>query len=108
MNGLDGIIALCALLGCFGILIGAVNEERKISQEVNYSLNAKTNAITCGAVIDSMFSNSANEHNGTLDCKIEGNVVSGASNSKTKTFLTITKAKKNTQIEVEILEHYTN
>jgi hypothetical protein len=107
LNSLEAILTLCALIGCTGILIAAVNEERAYSLEAFNSLDAKTSAITCGAIIDSMFSNSAEEYHGKLDCTIDGTNISATSSSKTKTFTTITSAVKNATIEVKMLEHYT-
>ncbi|MFA5931254.1 MAG: hypothetical protein WC821_03000 [archaeon] len=106
MNSIDAIIALCALIGCFGILIGVVNEQKQNSQEAINSINSKTSAIYCGSIVDSMFSNSASGFSGGLNCEASGNKVTATVAGKEKEYYTLTQTKKEPFLEVKILEHY--
>jgi hypothetical protein len=47
MNSLDAIIALCALLFGFAIILGAINEQKGTVENTNNSTSAKTNALQC-------------------------------------------------------------
>ena len=106
MNSFDAIIALCALLFGFAIMLGVVNEQKMNVEGVINSTNAKTNALECASIIDSMFSNSAEEYNNELKCGGNGSEVNYNAQGKTKTAKTLTPINKTTLLEVKILEHY--
>lgn len=106
MNSIDAIIALCVLIGCFGILIGVINEQKQNSEEAINSINSKTNAIYCGSIVDSMFANSASEFNGNINCVANGNKVTANVAGKEKEYYVLTQTKKELFLEVKILEHY--
>jgi len=106
MNSLDAIIALCALLFGFAIMIGAINEQKINVEEALNSTNAKTNALQCGAIIDSMFSNSAKEYISELKCEANGQELNYSKEGKIKTAIVLTPVNKTTLLEVKILEHY--
>jgi len=106
MNSIDGIIALCALMGGFALLLGVANDQNNSLKETTDSINAKTTAMGCAAIIDSMFANSAQMYEGKNDCTIEGNKTTAKNGVKTKSFEIITNARKDSISEVELLEHY--
>jgi len=106
MNSIDGIIALCALMAGFALLLGAVNEQNNSLKEATDSINLKTTAIGCGAIIDSMFANSAETYEGKTECTIEENKAISEKGITTKSFEIITNARKESISEVETLEHY--
>lgn len=106
MNTLDAILSLCALMGCFALLLGAINEQKNNVIEASDSLKAKTSALICGAILDSLFSNAANEYTENINCKTQNNVLSSTQKNKTKTAYSIANTKKETYLEVEKLEHY--
>ena len=106
MNTLDAILALCAIMSCFALLIGTINEQKTNVFDAANSIKAKTSALICGAILDSMFSNSANEYIPSINCKTENNLLSSTQKNKTKTAYSIANTKKETYLEVERLEHY--
>ncbi len=106
MNSLDAIIALCALLFGFAIMLGVINEQKTNVEEALNSTNAKTNSLICGAIIDSMFSNSAEEYISELKCEANAQELSYIQEGKTKTANALTPVNKTTLLEVKILEHY--
>jgi len=106
MNTLDAILSLCAILSCFALIIGAVNDQKTNVLEANDSIKAKTNALICAAVIDSMFANSASDYSGNINCKTQNNALFATQKNKTKTAHSIASTKKDTYLEVEKLEHY--
>ncbi|MFA6064721.1 MAG: hypothetical protein WCW44_03205 [archaeon] len=106
MNSFDAIIALSALLAGFAILLGVVNEQKINVEGVINSTNAKTNALECASIIDSMFSNSAEEYTAELNCGANASEINYASEGKIKTAKILTTVSKTTLLEVKILEHY--
>lgn len=106
MNTLDAVLSLCALLSCFALIIGAINEEKNNVLETSDSIKAKSTALSCGSILDSMFSNSAEEYTQSINCKTQNNVLSSTQKNKTKTAYSIANTKKETYLEVEKLEHY--
>jgi len=106
MNSFDAIIAICALLAGFAIMLGAINEQRENTTQALNSTSAKTKALECSSIIDSMFSNSAEEYAGELKCNATNSMVNYTQVDKTKTANILTTANKTTVLEVKILEHY--
>lgn len=106
MNSVDGIIALCAILAGFGVLISAVNEQKNGVQEAIDTITAKKTAMECGAIIDSMHANSAEKYAEEINCDANGNKVTASKATKKKEFEILTNAEKNTYLEVKTLEHY--
>jgi hypothetical protein len=106
MNSIDGIIALCTLLAGFGVLIGAVNEEKIGTQEAMDSITAKKTAMECGAIIDSMLANAMENYSQEINCDTNENKTTASKGLKKKEFEILANAKKNTYLEVKTLEHY--
>ena len=106
MNSLDAIIALCALLAGFGLIIGAIGAQKELAEEAGWSVKAKTNALGCSAAVDFVFSNGAEGYEKQFDCSAEGTAVKSAENGKEKSVPIITSAKKSNSLEVKMLEHY--
>ncbi|MFA5125541.1 MAG: hypothetical protein WC462_00880 [archaeon] len=106
MNSIDGIIALCVLMAGFALLLGAISGQNNSLKEATDSINSKTTAIGCAAIIDSMFANSAETYEGKNECVIEENKTISKKGITTKSFEIITKARKESISEVETLEHY--
>jgi hypothetical protein len=106
MNSIDGIIAICALLAGFGLIIGAINEEKNNMSEANNSIKANLTAETCGAIIDGIYSNSAEEYTKEIPCTTKENLVMMGSGNKTKSFEIITRATKTSILQVKTQPHY--
>ena len=106
MNSLDAIIALAALMAGCGTLLGAITSERDAAADAMDSLEAKTGALACASIIDSIYSNSAEGYEKEFSCGAGDRNVSMAVRRKTKTVPIITSAKKALSLEVETLAHY--
>ena len=106
MNSLDAIIALAALMAGYGVLLGAVVAQKDLAMDVGDSIKAKTGALSCAAMIDSMYSNSAHGYEKGFFCTAKDTNVSMTSGRKTKTVPIITSATKTLFLEVKTLEHY--
>jgi hypothetical protein len=83
MNGIDGIIALCALLAIVALMLTGISEQRKNSQEAIYEITAKNKALSCAAIVDSIFSNTIATQNES-GCKIDENKTYFTKEGKTK------------------------
>jgi Ca2+/H+ antiporter len=106
MNSIDAIIALCTLMAGFALLLGAINEQNIFLEEGTDSIKSKTNAVSCATLIDSLFSNSAEEYEDDLECLIQEDKTISKIGLKEKSFEIITRVVKNSNSEVETLEHY--
>jgi archaellum component FlaF (FlaF/FlaG flagellin family) len=106
MNSIDAIIALCALLASFALLLGAINEQQTNTTNALNSLNSKTHALNCASIIDSMFSNASTEYNGELKCEVKNGELNYTTLNKIKTEETLATVTKTTFLEVKINEHY--
>ena len=106
MNSIDAIIALCALTAGFGLLLGAVNETQKASNDTIDSLKAKTTALACAGIIDSMITNSAHYYTSEISCAPEGKTVKATQNMKDKNASILGQAIKKPIFEVEVEKHY--
>lgn len=107
MNSIDALMALCALTAGFAILLAAVNESRKASVGAIDSLNAKTTALGCAEIIDSMVTNSASTYANEIGCVPQGTIVKAVENGKEKTGQILGYATKNPYFEVQVEKHYT-
>jgi len=106
MNSIDAIIALCALTAAFGLIIGAVTEQKIAAENAKDSIRANALAKECGAIIDSIYSNSAEKYLGEIKCDANGEVVFAKIGAREKKFEIITSAKRTNILEVKISEHY--
>lgn len=106
MNSIDAIIALCALTAGFGVMLGTINEIRKNSEDTINVLSAKSAALECAGIIDSILTNNANNYLQELKCDVQGQIISATQNGKVKNTQIIGNAKKNILIVVETKQHY--
>ncbi|VVB74540.1 Uncharacterised protein [uncultured archaeon] len=106
MNSIDAIIALLALTAAFGIIIGAINEQKGGVENAKDSIKANTLAKKCGTIIDSIYSNAAEKYSGEIKCDANGNIVLARAGLREKNFEIITTAKMTSVLEVQTSEHY--
>ncbi len=106
MNSIDAIIALLALTAAFGVIIGTINEQKTVMETAKDSVKANALAEKCGAIIDSIYANSAEKYLGEIKCDANGVIVSVKIGVREKRFEIITTAKKTSILEVQISEHY--
>jgi hypothetical protein len=108
MNSLDAMLALCALLAGFGVLLFAVTGQKDYASEAMDSIMAKSAALSCAGVIDGIYSNGARGYLGQLACVPKDGSIYASQNGKTKSTPLIASAKKTAAIEVSVLDHYIN
>jgi len=106
LNSIEAIIALTIMLGGFGIIISSINEMQNDYNESSDILRAKTQAINCAAIIDSIYSNSATTRDAELNCLAERFEVKAKYNNKTKESQTAAETANELAIEVKTLDHY--
>ena len=106
MNGLEAILATCALLLGFGILLAAVNEQNDGITNAVEGIAAKTTALDCASIIDSITSNSANQYLEKFKCKLEKNTAKTTIGSQTKQAQTIVETEQNFGIQILGPKHY--
>lgn len=106
MNSLDAILALCALLAGIALLLSAITSEGTAIGEAQKSLEAKTTALSCSGIIDSILSNSSNDYSKTINCTAEQSTVSASAGTATKTARIIGNANKEIEFHVETIKHY--
>jgi len=106
VNSIDAIIALLALTAAFGIIIGAINEQKTGMENAKDSIKANALAKKCGAIIDSIYSNSAEKYLEEIKCDANWAIVSAKFGTREKRFEIITTAKKTSVLEVQTIEHY--
>jgi ATP-dependent protease Clp ATPase subunit len=83
-----------------------VNFEKENFQNASDTINAKTSALICASIIDSMISNSATNYQKEMNCQANKNTVSSKINETTKTSFIIGNAKSDLTLKVNIIEHY--
>ncbi|MEK6959406.1 MAG: hypothetical protein AABW59_05175 [archaeon] len=106
MNSLEALIAMCALLAAFAVMIGAITSQKDEIENYASSISAKFASLKCASVADSIYSNSAKEYLGETDCfDFNGKVASKKSNIQ-KSAATLPKITKSDEMEVETLDHY--
>jgi len=108
MNSLDAIIAFCALMVSFALLLSVVVSQEQILSNSFSAFGAKVSAINCASVVDSLFSNSAVSFSSDFPCGAEGSSVFASKEGKTKLVTIITFASKKFFLEVKTLDHYFN
>jgi hypothetical protein len=106
MNSIEAIIALSALMLCFGIIIFTINAQKSNQEESTASALAKIKSLECAAKIDSLFSNSGTEIKKVLKCTAKGKTVSYSNGIITKNSETLLENQKSEEIGEGILEHY--
>jgi len=107
MNSLDAIIALLALLACYGAMLGIISAQSENTHDASETLKAKNISANCAAIIDSIYSNTAESYAKEFACEAEQNFVSANKGDKEKKMPIITTATKKFSLEVKTLEHYT-
>ncbi len=108
MNSIEAIIALIVMLAGLGAILTSINYVQEDYSQANDTLTAKTQAISCATIIDSIYSNSATTHNEELNCLTESYNVKSTHNNKTKESQTTTETINELTIEVKTLDHYIN
>ena len=103
MNTLDAIISIVILLFVFGVIIGAIISTRNQMNEFSFGEQNKIGAMQCAFIIESIYSNSADNFGGELKCFIDGTRV--FTNRKYYSEI-IPRAIKKSSLEVFTLEHY--
>ena len=106
MNSIDAVIALCAIIASTGLIIGVISVENTNAESAQNSLQAKTLAIKCSSIIDSMYSNNSQNYLNSLECNGTEHTVTSTVDNSTKMAQTIPKVEKKTLLEVEMLDHY--
>ena len=104
---LEALLALMGLLFAFGIILTQLSIEKKSFDSLEDSLKAKMNAINCSTIIDSQYSNSAEEINEELYCvaKKKNSIIS-RSGSESKEIDVLGKVSNDFGLRVETTEHY--
>jgi hypothetical protein len=106
MNSIDALISACILFAGFGILIGAINSQSENSKNAALSAKAKSAALNCAAIIDSIASNSAIEYSKLLNCESEGNRLSANENGIIKSAAAIIETENKDKLLLKINQHY--
>lgn len=106
MNSIEAIIALTIMLAGIGIILTSITYVQEKYFETNSTISAKTQAISCASIIDSIYSNSATTYNGEINCTTEKINVKATHEKKTKESQTTTETINELTIEVKTLDHY--
>ncbi len=108
MNTLDAIIAFCILLTSFATLLGIINYEKTQLESAFNLVKAKTEAVKCATIIDSIFANSSLEYSDEMSCIVKENEITYSINGQINNAQSIAKVESQNNLKVETNEHYTN
>lgn len=106
MNSIEAITSITALTAFIGILILAINTNYAKEKEFLQKNNSKINAIHCAAIMDAIFSNSADNYSEKNSCDAKHNKVFENSTEHTFSSEIISTAKKDYTINLEVNKHY--
>lgn len=106
MISIETIIAITALIAGFGVLLAAINAENNSIQHAASQVTAKTKALNCSAIIDSIYSNTAAQYSKQLECTGDTHLITAEEKGTPKNAWIITTVKKENQ-EIEKTTHYT-
>ncbi len=107
-NSLEAIISITAILIFITIILFGLSIYKNRLNESEQSFSTKTNSNNCAIIIDSFFSNSAEEYNTEFKCNGKKNFVFFKQNIFLKKSFVLTKIKKEKMLEIETNEHYIN
>lgn len=100
------MIAILALLACFGILLSTIIEQKTNAENALNSAESKIKSIQCTAKIDSLFSNSGKEIISLMNCTAKENNLFYSKNGQLKKSESIAQVEKDGEIWVRTIEHY--
>ncbi|MCX6803639.1 MAG: hypothetical protein NTY48_03640 [Candidatus Diapherotrites archaeon] len=106
MLSTEALIATTALMAGFGVLLFTINEIKEPAQNSLYSLEAKNTAEECAAMINSIYSNSADDYNTVTRCTIKGKMAEASKNGKIKTSQIFTDTNMTNGLYVKTSKHY--
>lgn len=90
----------------FCICLSTISFYNQKTDESENKIIALSQSKNCMTIIDSFFSNSANNYSEKIDCFVENNKVTSIIGSEKKSFEVLTEIKKEANLEVKTNEHY--
>lgn len=106
MNSLEAILTITALLFFITILlVGLTNYKNTLNETQNF-FSSKINSNACATIIDSFYSNNAEEYTKNFPCFGENNLVYYKKNNFLGKSFVITDINKEKTLEVKTSEHY--
>ncbi len=90
----------------FCICLSTISYYNQKTNESENKILALSQSKKCMAIIDSFFSNSADNYLEKIDCFVENNKVISVIESEKKSFEVLTEIKKEINLEVKTNEHY--
>ncbi len=106
MNSLEALLSITALTAFILVLIMAINSNYEQEKEFLQKNNSKIKSIQCAAIMDSIFSNSADSYSENMLCDAKENKVFENNSKYLFSSEIITTAKKDYIINLEVNEHY--